>query len=240
MFLYYLCIKIHFLNHCKVVEKMFYVVFFWSVYNYFQFMNSISNMKMLHNIKTFAFSTLCTNLPLNVIHDSLRSVMIKMFTNSHSNSNMVNPIREKSIPIKWLKLLWSRGIYHWQIAWSLRIDCFKYLFNKNKKFKHILGIPMGGNSSPFIADLDLPWCGFCYVIKIPKNNCTLAKQLSYNCRYLDDICTVNVNGFGDVAKISMIIPWYFKGVITVTSKRPSWHFIYRPLSRSFLLAYTIK
>ena len=30
-------------------------------------------------------------------------------------------------------------------------------------FKQILGIPMGGNASPFIADLYLSWCKYCYM-----------------------------------------------------------------------------
>ena len=36
--------------------------------------------------------------------------------------------------------------------------------------------------------------------KIVKTDYAMAKLLSYNCRYLDDICTVNFKYFGDVAK----------------------------------------
>ena len=67
-------------------------------------------------------------------------------------------------------------------------------------FKQILGIPMGGNASPFIADLYLSWCEYCYMTKVVKTDYTLAKLLSYNCRYLDDICTINLQNFGDIAK----------------------------------------
>ena len=66
-------------------------------------------------------------------------------------------------------------------------------------FKQILGIPMGGNASPFIADLYLSWCEYCYMTKIIKTDYAMAKLLSYNCRYLDDICTVNFKYFGDIA-----------------------------------------
>ena len=55
-------------------------------------------------------------------------------------------------------------------------------------FKQILGIPMDGNASPFIADLYLSWCKYCYMIKIVKTDYAMAKLLSYNCKYLDDIC----------------------------------------------------
>ena len=69
-------------------------------------------------------------------------------------------------------------------------------------FKQILGIPMGGNASPFIADLNLSWCEYFYMTKVVKTDYTLAKLLSYNCRYLDHICTINIQNFGDIAKDS--------------------------------------
>ena len=67
-------------------------------------------------------------------------------------------------------------------------------------FKQMLGIPMGGNASPFIADLYLSWCDYCYMTKVVKTDYALAKLLSYNCRYLDDICTIDLQNFGDIAK----------------------------------------
>ena len=36
--------------------------------------------------------------------------------------------------------------------------------------------------------------------KIVKTDYTLAKLLSHNCRYLDDICTINLQNFGDIAR----------------------------------------
>ena len=36
--------------------------------------------------------------------------------------------------------------------------------------------------------------------RIVKTDFAMAKLLSYNCRYLDDICTVNLKYFGDIAK----------------------------------------
>ena len=36
--------------------------------------------------------------------------------------------------------------------------------------------------------------------KVVKTDYALAKLLSYNCRYLCDICTINLQNFGDIAK----------------------------------------
>ena len=54
---------------------------------------------------------------------------------------------------------------------------------------------MGGNASHFIADVYLSWCEYCYMTKVVKTDYALAKLLSYNFRYLDDICTINLQNF---------------------------------------------
>ena len=57
------CIKIHFRNYCKVIQKRTGISFFWSVDNSLEFIDKISDIKTAHSIKTFDFSTLYTNLP---------------------------------------------------------------------------------------------------------------------------------------------------------------------------------
>lgn len=83
------------------------------------------------------------------------------------------------------------------------------LFNSYVKFgqhifKQILGIPMGGNASPLIADLFLLSVEFKFMTNLidSKNpqNLSLAKSLSNNSRYIDDILVLNVNNFKEIAK----------------------------------------
>ena len=95
------CIKIHFRNYCKVIQKRTGISFFWSVDNSLEFIDKISDIKTAHSIKTFDFSTLYTNLPLDVIYGSLRSLIINMFTNSKSIAILVNSYRKKAF--------WSNG-----------------------------------------------------------------------------------------------------------------------------------
>ena len=59
---------------------------------------------------------------------------------------------------------------------------------------------MGGNALPFIADLYVSWCEYCYMTKVVKTDHALANLLSYNCRYLGDIYTINLQNFGDFAE----------------------------------------
>ena len=87
------------------------------------------------------------------------------------------------------------------------LDALKFvLFNTNVQFagmvfKQTLGIPMGDNSAPFIADLFLSWCEYSYMCSLIKqNNVSLASKFAPISRYLDDIITVNFDDFGKVAK----------------------------------------
>ena len=71
------CIKNHFKNYCKVLQKRTDNSYYWSIDNSYEFINKIADIKTAHGIKTFDFSTLYTNLPLDVIDDSLRSLITK-------------------------------------------------------------------------------------------------------------------------------------------------------------------
>ena len=123
------CIKIHFRNYCKVIQKRTGISFFWSVDNSLEFIDKISD------IKTFDFSTLYTNLPLDVIYGSLKSLIIKMFINGKSIAILVNSYRKKAF---WSngssypgyreytidKLLGSIGNYSFQYVYTIEWYCF--------------------------------------------------------------------------------------------------------------------
>ena len=153
------CIKRHFKNYCKLIEKRTGICYYWSVDNSYVLINKISDIKTARSIKTFDFSTPYTNLPLAGIYDSLRSLIIWL------------------IPIEKIYISSLMGVFS----------------NKYLEYQWVV-------MHPFIAALYLSWCEYCYMTKIVKNDYAMAKLLSYNCRYLDDICTVNFKYFGDIAK----------------------------------------
>ena len=77
-----------------MIEKRTSICYYWSVDNSYELINKISDIQTARSIKIFDFSTLYTNLPLHVIYDSLRSLIIKMVANSKAVSIMVNPNRK--------------------------------------------------------------------------------------------------------------------------------------------------
>ena len=87
-----------------------------------------------------------------------------MFRNSGSNSILVHATRRKSF---WSQNNSRPGYSEYTI--DRLLDALKFvLYNTyvkfgNTIFKQIQGISMGGNASPFIADLYLAWNEYCYM-----------------------------------------------------------------------------
>ena len=180
--------------------------FFWSIDNSVEFLHKLSHIKYADSFGTFDFSTLYTGLPLDNVYESLEKLIIKMFKNSGSNILLINADREK--------VFWSRNISKYsgykEYTVDKLLDALKFiLYNTYVQFagyifKQVKGIPMGGNASPFIADLYLAWHEYCYMYKLSKSklelDTRLAKILSNNSRYIDDISVINYLGFGSIAK----------------------------------------
>ena len=199
------CIKTHFKNYCGVIRKNTGLNYFWSIDNSVEFLQKLSDLDTADSIETFDFSTLYTNLPLDNIYESLEKLLIKMFNISGSNSILVNANRRKSF---WSQNCSRAGYTEYTI--DRLLDALKFvLYNTYVTFgdiifKQIQGIPMGGNASPFIADLYLSWSEYCYMYKLgsskSKHDLELAKLLSRNSRYIDDIAVINFLRFGSIAK----------------------------------------
>ena len=65
-------------------------------------------------------------------------------------------------------------------------------------FRQQIGIPMGTDCAPFLANLFLFYYEYKYMKDLIKRNIRLAKQFSYTTRYIDDLLTLNNNRFTKV------------------------------------------
>ena len=194
------CIKTLFKRYSQKIYSRTGVSRFWSVDNSKEFLDKINNLGA-KSIHTFDFSTLYTNLPLDSIYQSLETLIIKMFKLSNSNAIYVNKKLGKA---HWKDIYVTKNDKEYIISDVLKALKFvlhnSYVQFAGFIFLQILGIPMGGNASPDIADLYLAWCEFVYIEKLVKTDIQLAKKFNYNSRYIDDIATPNFKGFGDIAK----------------------------------------
>ena len=75
--------------------------FFWSIDNSVEFLLKLSGVPRAYSIKTYDFSTLYTNLPLDYIYECLEKLIIKMYNNSGAVGLLINADRKKAF--------WSQG-----------------------------------------------------------------------------------------------------------------------------------
>ena len=124
-----------------------------------------------------------------------------MLVNSKSVAIMVNSNSKGAFRLNGSNYAGYREYTLDKLLEALELILFNTYIQFNESiFKQILGIPRSGNASPFIADLYLSWCEYCYMTEVVKTAYPLAKILSYNWRYLGDICTAHLQYFGDLAK----------------------------------------
>ena len=71
-------------------------------------------------------------------------------------------------------------------------------------FRQVIGIPMGTNSAPLLADLFLHTFQYDFMVKTMKQDITKAIQFSNTFRYIDDLFSINNLNFGNC--ISAIYP----------------------------------
>ena len=83
----------------------------------------------------------------------------------------------------------------------------------NSFFRQVVGIPMGTNSAPLLADLFLHTFEYDFMVKTMKQDITKAIQFSNTFRYIYDLFSINNMDFGNY--ISAIYPSELQ--LTVTS-----------------------
>ena len=64
-------------------------------------------------------------------------------------------------------------------------------------FRQVIGIPMGTNSAPLLADLFLHTFEYDFMVKTMKQDITKAIQFSNTFRYIDDLFSANNVDFGN-------------------------------------------
>ena len=79
-----------------------------------------------------------------------------------------------------------------------------YVSFGNSVFRQVIGIPMGVYSAPLLADLFLHTSDD-FMLTTMKQDMTKAVSFGYTFRYIDDLFSVNNEGFGDYT--SAIYPW---------------------------------
>ena len=145
-------IKNHVIKYCTTVYERNGKKLFWSVKNSGEILNKLKSRGFLASgLSTYDFSTLYTTLPHNLIKEKLSELIEQTFNREGSlylASNDKNDFFTSEQPKRYK--LWSC---------QKMCDALHYLLNNifirfgSKLYRQIVGIPMGTNCAPLVADL---------------------------------------------------------------------------------------
>src|SRR5689334_9631605 len=123
----------------------------WIIQNSMEVHKVLRDCHIARNIKTFDFSTLYTSIPHHKLKDKISSLVIKAFDSQDWKYIIVNNQARWSKTEKNGVCLTSESICK-LIDWLIDNT---YVTIGDKMFKQIIGIPMGTDCAPYLANLFL-------------------------------------------------------------------------------------
>ena len=199
-----IAIKNHAIKYCTTVYERNGKKLFWSIKNSGEILNKLKSRGFLASgLSTYDFSTLYTTLPHNLIKEKLTELIEQTFNREGSlylAYNDKNAFFTSEQPKRYK--LWSC---------QKMCDALHYLLDNifirfgSKLYKQIVGIPMGTNCAPLVADLFL----FCYerdfMLSLSDNNQTdIIEAFNSTSRYLDD--SLNIDNLYFEQMVGQIYP----------------------------------
>ena len=142
-------------------------------------------------LSTYDFSTLYTTLPHNLINEKLTELIEQTFNREGSLYLACN---DKKSPF-----FTSEQPKRYKL-WSCQkmCDALHYLLDNifirfgSKLYRQIVGIPMGTNFAPLVADLFLFWYERDFMLSLSENNQTdIIEAFNSTSRYSDDLFNID-------------------------------------------------
>ena len=197
-------IKKHVIKYCEKIYERSGKNLFWSIKNSGEILDKLKARDFnATSLSTYDFSTLYTTLPHNLIKDKLIDLIERTFQREGSPylaCSDRNAFFTSEKPKK----------YH---AWSCQnvCDALTFLLDNifirfgTKLYRQVVGIPMGTNCAPLVADLFL----FCYerdfmMSLSDDKQADVIEAFNTTSRYLDDILNINNVYFENM--VSQIYP----------------------------------
>ena len=184
-------VKKHWIRYYDTVYERDGINYFWSVKN----SNDVLNKFKFKNfqaskLSTYDFSTLYTTLPHHPIKDKLIDIINRTFIRENTQYLACN---EECA-------FFTSDVYNYHNLWSCQkvCDALVYLLDNifirfgTKLYRQTIGIPMGTNCAPLVADLFL----FCYERDFMKslsreNQADIIEAFNSTSRYLDDLLNID-------------------------------------------------
>ena len=196
------CLKLILLQHrkyCTTIYNRTGVNAMWIADNSKNVLNTIDKLNDTNkakNIYTYDFSTLYTMIPHDDLKEQMKWIMDIAFFNKSKKYIFVS-----SYNATWYKRKNTIRITKEQI-----IEYINYLIDNiyvtvgDYVFRQKIGIPMGTDCAPYLANLYLYALECKYLKELMKNDVNTARRLSLSYRYIDDLLMFNTNGIMDEHK----------------------------------------
>ena len=168
---------------------------FWVVQNNEEILGSIRKLNKGHRAKrvsTFDFSTLYTNIPHNKLIAVLNELIDFCFQGREDKLIAITKYGAKWVADKSkYELLFDKEKIKSALEF-LMSSCFFTL--GNLLFKQVIGIPMGSDPAPFMANLFLYFYENKWLSELKKKDLFSARRFSNTFRFIDDLCAINDDG----------------------------------------------
>ena len=151
---------------------------------------TINSKKNARNVQTFDFSTLYTKIPLEDLKEKLKETVEKAFKGGQNqfiqitkkNSRWYHSKRKESV---------SKDEVFSMIDLVIDNSFFKF---GNRVYRQRIGIPMGIDPAPQMANLYLYAYESKFMETLTKENYGAARKFNHTRRYIDDLNTLNNDG----------------------------------------------
>ncbi|MDA3086495.1 hypothetical protein OFO27_08180, partial [Campylobacter sp. CS_ED1] len=188
-------IKSHWKTYSDSVYQNSGINLFWSIKNSGEFLTKLERKEFAaSSVSTYDFSTLYTSLPHNLIKDKLLKLIRDTFKREKQNFIACNNS----------KAFFTNTKYNGYHMFNENYVCDALTFLLDNIFirvgkviyRQVIGIPMGTNCAPLIADLFL----FCYekefMLSLDTNSqAEVINSFNNTSRYLDDIGNIDNDYF---------------------------------------------
>ena len=189
------CLKLivqHYKEYSEGIARNTRANCFWIVNNSRQVLHTlkkINNTNIAIHFDSFDFSTLYTNIPRDLLLACLESLIKEAYK-----------VRGATyITIGYNKTYWAdtTEIDRTSISMEALLYHIRFLIDNiyikvgNKVFKQSIGIPMGTDCAPLLANLFLFFYEYSYIKNHLKTSQIFAVMFRYTFRYIDDLLTIN-------------------------------------------------
>ena len=182
----------HFREYCLGIYRNTGVNAFWIVENSLEVLDSLRSIPARKaQLASFDFSTLYTAIPHNLLKDKITNLIYSAYT--CRKSQYIEVCQDKAF--------WSNNVSNKAVTAVHLVELFNYLIDNiyvcvdGSVFKQCVGIPMGTDCAPVVANLFLFAYEYEFMKGLLKDNITLAIKFSNTYSYIDDLLCINNKDF---------------------------------------------